>query len=704
MKKLYILLFIPVLLLLFGCKQNFTVKYPVTKKVDTVDTYFGVRIADPYRWLENDTCKETGEWIQSQNKVTFDYLTKIPVREKIRARLTKLWNYPKIRVPFHEGPYYFFFKNDGLQNQYVLYYRKGLEGQPILLLDPNKFSEEGTIALSAVKVSHDGKYLAYSISHSGSDWNEIFIMEIETQKVLSDHLLWVKFPGIAWKGDGFYYNRFPEPTKGAELSEKNANQTIWFHKVGTAQADDQLVYENKNFPMRRYRINITDDQRFLVLYESESTSGNALYYKDLKKNDTPFTAITQGFDNEYNVIDNLDDKLLVITNYQAPKKKLVLIDPMKPKPENWKIIIPEREDVLQSVDIAGNRIISEYMQFAVSHAYVYDINGKFLDQIHLPGLGTFSGFNGRKGENIAFYGFTTFRYPTTVYKYDVTTNSSRVYTKPDIDFDPDLYEAKQVSYMSKDRISITMFLVYKKGLKFDGQNPTLLYGYGGFNVNMTPVFNVSRTVFLENGGIYAVPNLRGGGEYGEDWHKAGTKEKKQNVFDDFIAAAEYLISENYTSPGKLAILGGSNGGLLVGACMTQRPDLFKVAIPQVGVMDMLRYHKFTIGYSWKSDYGSSETLDGFNFIIKYSPLHNLKKGVSYPATLAFTADHDDRVVPAHTFKFIATLQEDNAGPNPALVRIETKAGHGAGTPTSKQIEESTDLWSFVFFNLGMTMN
>ncbi|MCX6251886.1 MAG: prolyl oligopeptidase family serine peptidase [Bacteroidetes bacterium] len=703
MKKLYILAVISALFFVISCKQSYTVKYPVTRKVDTVNTYFGVKIHDPYRWLENDTSKETANWIQAQNSVTFDYLSKIPFREKIREQLTKIWNYPKLRVPFHEGPYYFFFKNDGLQNQYVLYFRKGLQGEPNILLDPNKLSTDGTIALSSVKVSHDGKFLAYSISHSGSDWNEVYIMEIETQKILPEHLQWVKFPGIAWKGDGFYYNRFPEPTHGGELSEKNANQTIWFHKVGTDQQADQLIYENRNFPLRRYRINITDDERFLILYESESTSGNALYYKDLKKKEIPFTAIIEGFDNEYSIIDNLDDKLLVVTNYLAPKKKLVLIDPMKPLPGNWKIIIPEREDVLQSVDIAGNKIISEYMQFAMSRAYVYDMNGKFLEEIHLPGLGTFSGFNGRKGDNIAFYGYSTFRYPTTVFKYEVTTNTSTVYTRPEIDFNPDLYEAKQVSYLTRDRTSITMFLVYKKGLKLNGQNPTLLYGYGGFNVNMTPVFNVSRTVFLENGGIYAVPNLRGGGEYGENWHKAGIKEKKQNVFDDFIAAAEYLISENYTSPAKLAILGGSNGGLLVGACMTQRPDLFKVAIPQVGLFDMLRYHKFTIGYSWKSDYGSSETMDGFNYLIKYSPLHNLKKGVNYPATLAFTADHDDRVVPAHTFKFMATLQEANNGQNPMLVRIEIKAGHGAGTPTSKQIEESTDLWSFVFFNLGMKL-
>ncbi len=704
MKKYFIFIFILALFIGNGCKQKITVKYPATKKVDTVDNYFGTKIADPYRWLENDTSKATAEWVKTENAVTFDYLSKIPYREKIRDRLTKIWNYPKYGVPFKEGPYYFFFKNNGLQNQSVLYYRKGLEGPANVLLDPNKLSADGTIALSSLKVSHNGKYLAYSIAKSGSDWNEIFVMEIESGKILPDHLNWVKFSGISWKGDGFYYSRYPEPAPAAELMTKNEFQKVYFHKVGDDQKNDLLVYENKKFPLHNYGASVTDDERFLLLYESESTSGNALFYKDLRKSTMPFKLLAAGFEFEYHVVDNIEDKLLVETNYKSPKKMLVLMDPENPGPDHWKTIIPERDDVLESVDVARDRIISLYMQNAINKAYVYDLKGQFLQELNLPGLGTFSGFSGKKGENIAFYGFTSFRFPTTVFKYEVSTNQSTVYTRPEIDFDPDQYESKQVTYTSKDKTSITMFLVYKKGLKLDGRNPTLLYGYGGFNISMTPNFSISRTIFLANGGVYAVPNLRGGGEYGETWHKAGTKERKQNVFDDFIAAAEYLISEQYTSPEKLAILGGSNGGLLVGACMTQRPDLFKVCIPQVGVMDMLRYHKFTIGWAWKIDYGSSETKEGFDYLIKYSPLHNLKKGVSYPATMAFTADHDDRVVPAHTFKFMATLQEDNTGPNPMIVRIETKAGHGAGTPTSKLIEETTDLWSFIFYNLGMKVN
>ena len=703
MKKYFIFISILALLIGNGCKQKITVKYPATKKVDTVNNYFGTKIADPYRWLENDTSKATAEWVKAENAVTFDYLSKIPFREKIRERLTKIWNYPKYGVPFKEGPYYFFFKNNGLQNQSVLYYRKGLEDTAKILLDPNKLATDGTLALSTMQVSHDGKYLAFSIAKSGSDWNEIFVMEIESGRILPDHLKWVKFSGISWNGDGFYYSRYPEPAADEELVTKNEFQKVYFHKVGDDQEKDLLVYENKEFPLHNFGASVTEDERFLLLYESESTSGNALFYKDLKKATMPFKLLAEGFEFEYRVVDNIEDKLLVETNYKAPKKMLVLIDPENPGPDHWKTIIPERDDVLESVEVARDRIISLYMQNAINKAYVYDLNGQFIQELTLPGLGTLSGFSSKKGENIAFYGFTTFRFPTTVFKYEVSTNQSTVYTQPEIDFDPDQYEAKQVTYSSKDKTSITMFLVYKKGLKLDGNNPALLYGYGGFNISMTPNFSISRTLFLANGGVYAVPNLRGGGEYGESWHKAGTKERKQNVFDDFIAAAEYLISEKYTSPEKLAILGGSNGGLLVGACMTQRPDLFRVCIPQMGVMDMLRYHKFTIGWAWKSDFGSSETKEGFDYLIKYSPLHNLKKGVSYPATMAFTADHDDRVVPAHTFKFMATLQEDNAGPNPVIVRIETKAGHGAGTPTSKLIEETTDLWSFVFYNLGMTV-
>ena len=625
MKKFILFIFV-LMLTGYGCRQHISVKYPVTKKVDTVDNYFGTKIADPYRWLENDTSEATAEWVKAENAVTFDYLSKIPFREKIRERLTKIWNYPKFGVPFKEGPFYFFSKNDGLQNQAVLYFRKGLDGPVNVLLDPNKLSTDGTIALSSIAISHDGKYFAYSIAKSGSDWNEIFVMEIESGKMLSDHLKWVKFSGISWKGNGFYYSRYPEPVAATELKTKNEFQKVYYHNIGDDQKSDPLVYENKKFPLHNFGAYVTEDERFLLVRESESTSGNALYYKDLKKINMPFKLLAEGYDFEYGVVDNIGDKLLVETNYKAPKKLLVLMDPENPKPENWKTIIPERDDVLESVQVAGDRIVSLYMQNAVNKAYVYDLTGKFQEEVNLPGLGTFSGFSGKKGENVAFYGFTTFRFPLTVFKYEVSTNKSTVYSQPEIDFDPDLYETKQVTYAGKDKTSITMFLVYKKGIQLDGKNPTLLYGYGGFNISMTPNFSISRTIFLANGGVYAVANIRGGGEYGEKWHKAGIKEKKQNVFDDFIAAAEFLISEKYTSPEHLAIMGGSNGGLLIGACMTQRPDLFKVCIPQVGVMDMLRYHKFTIGWAWKSDYGSSETKEGFDYLIKYSPLHNLKKG------------------------------------------------------------------------------
>ncbi|MCX6243622.1 MAG: prolyl oligopeptidase family serine peptidase [Bacteroidetes bacterium] len=699
MKKFTLLFIIPALLLMTSCKHKLS--YPVTKKVDTVDNYFGTKVADPYRWLENDTSKETAEWVKAQNAVTENYLAKIPFREKIRETLKKRWNYPKYGIPFREGPWYFYFKNDGLQNQSVLYVRKGIEGTPKVLLDPNTLSPDGTIALGGISASHDGKYLAYSVARSGSDWNEVIILEIESGKQLPDTLKWVKFSGMSWQKDGFYYSRFEEPKPGEELTAQNKNHKVYYHVAGTPQKSDRLVYENPKFPERNYGAQVTEDERFLILYESESTTGNALYYQDLTTKQAGFKPLVTGFENDYTVIDNAGGKLIVMTNCKAPKKKLILMDPELPDPANWKTIIPERDDVLESADLAGDRIISTYMQKALSKAFVYDLKGKFLHEMVLPGLGTLTGISGKSGQNIAFYGYTGFRYPTTIFKYDVKENKSSVYNAPEIQFTPDDYETTQVYFSSKDKTTVSMFLVYKKGLKLDGNNPTLLYGYGGFNVSLTPNFSIGRTIFLENGGVYAVANIRGGGEYGEEWHKGGIKEKKQNVFDDFIAAAEYLISEKYTNPQKLAIMGGSNGGLLMGACMTQRPELFKVVVSQVGVMDMLRYHKFTIGRAWASDYGTSDTKEGFEYLYKYSPLHNLKKGVKYPATLALTGDHDDRVVPMHTFKFIATLQEDQEGCNPVIVRIETKAGHGGGKPTTKVIEESADTWSFVMYNLGM---
>ncbi len=687
-----------------SCKPEIKLNYPVARKVETVDDYFGTKIADPYRWLENDTSRETAAWVKAENDVTNGYLAGIPFREKIRERLTRMWNFARYSVPFRQGPYYFYFKNDGLQNQSVLFVRQGLDGEPRVLLDPNKLSADGTIALAGESVSHDGKLMAYTIARSGSDWNEIHVMEVASGKLLDDTLRWVKFSGMSWQKDGFYYSRYDAPVSGSGFSKKNEFHKVYYHKVGTSQQDDRLVYQNLKFPQRNYGTSVTQDERFLILYESESTSGTAIYYRDLTREKMPFVQLVTGFDYEYGVVDNLGEKLLVVTNYRAPKKKLILMDPANPDPRKWKTIIPERDDVLESAEFAGNLIVSQYMQNAASKAYIYTTEGKFLHEMNLPGIGTLAGFSGKKDDNTAFYGYSSFIFPLTIFRYDVEKNTSMVYNRPKIDFDPEKYEVKQVFYSGKDRTTIPMFIVHKKGIELTGNNPLLLYGYGGFNISLTPNFAVSRLLFLENGGTYVVANIRGGGEFGEDWHKAGTKENKQNVFNDFIAAAEYLIEEKYTSPAHLAIMGGSNGGLLVGACMTQRPDLFRVAIPQVGVMDMLRYHKFTIGWAWASDYGTSETREGFGYLVKYSPLHNLKEMVSYPATLAFTADHDDRVVPAHTFKFMATLQASQEGTNPVLVRIETKAGHGAGKPVSKQIDETTDLWSFIFFNLGMKYN
>jgi prolyl oligopeptidase len=682
-------------------KAQNSLKYPVTKKVDTVDNYFGTKVPDPYRWLENDKSDETAAWVKAENTVTNDYLAKIPFREAIKARLTKMWNFPKYGVPFKQGKHYFFYKNDGMQNQSVLYIQDALDGASRVILDPNKLSTDGTVSLAELSVSHDGKYLAYMTSTGGSDWNEAYVMDVESGKLLSDHIKWIKFSGFGWQGDGFYYSRFEEPTAGKELSQANQNHKVYFHKIGTLQSADQLIYENKAYPDRNYGAQTTDDENFLIMSESETTSGNGLYYKDIKKGDKDFKQLAKGFDFDYSVIDDVDGKFILLTNEDAPKYKLVLMDPANPAKANWKTIIPEKPEVLQGVSYLGGKLIAEYIKDAYSKAYIYSLDGKLEGEVQFPCIGTAGGFSGKKDDNTAFYSFTSFTFPSTIYKFDIKENKSTVYYKSDIDFKTDDFETKQVFYTSKDGTKIPMFLIYKKGLVLNGQNPTLLYGYGGFNISLTPSFSISRLVFLENGGVYAMANIRGGGEYGEAWHMAGTVLKKQNVFDDFIAAAEYLIKEKYTSSEKLAVQGGSNGGLLIGAVMTQRPELFKVAIPQVGVMDMLRYQKFTIGKAWSSDFGSSDDSTQFKYIYKYSPLHNLKAGVKYPATLVMTADHDDRVVPAHSFKFIATLQEKQAGANPVIVRIESMAGHGSGKPTAKTIEEVTDMWSFIMFNLGM---
>lgn len=676
--------------------------YPLSKKVDTVDIYFGTQVPDPYRWLEDDNSEETKNWVIAQNEVTNGYLSQIPNREKINQRLTEVWNYSKVGVPFKKGNLYFHYRNDGLQNQSVLYVQSSLEDEAKILLDPNTLSEDGTVALSGIAVSEDSKYLAYRIARSGSDWNELYIRDIATGEDLQDHLKWLKFTGTAWYKDGFFYSRYDAPEKGGELSNSNEYHKVYYHKLGNPQEDDELIYENKNYPRRMYGVSVTDDEKYLILSEMGASHGNGLYFKDLTKQKSEFQLITDEIELEHSIIDDVDGKLLLYTNNGAPKYKLVAVDVTKPGIENWSEIIPEKENVLNGVKLAGGKIIASYMKDASSKVEIYKLDGSFESELSLPGIGTAGSFSGKKDEKIAFYSFESFTNPAIAYKYDFTTGKSEIFYQPKINFNPDDFVTEQKFYTSKDGTQVPMFIVYKKGLKLDGQNPCLLYGYGGFNVSLTPYFTPRRLVWLENGGVYVVANLRGGGEYGEEWHKAGTKLNKQNVFDDCIAAAEYLIENKYTNSQKLALKGGSNGGLLVGAVINQRPDLFKVAIPEVGVMDMLRYHKFTIGWAWAGDYGTSEDSEEmFAYLLGYSPIHNIKENIKYPAVLVTTADHDDRVVPAHSFKYIATLQEKYQGENPVLVRIESKAGHGGGMPTSKQIEEYTDIWSFIFYNMGI---
>ena len=696
---------IAVSIVLNACKtepeqKQISINYPVTKKVDQVDDYFGTPVEDPYRWLEDDNSAETAEWVKQQNDVTFNYLSNIPFRQKIKERLTEIWNFPKYGTPFKKGNYYFMYKNDGVQNQSVLYILNNLNDEPKVLIDPNKFSNEGTSALSNFDVSHNGKYAAFSISKAGSDWKEYYVMELPSGKILSDTLNWIKFSGAAWLGNGFFYTRYDEPKKEAAFSGKNEFAKVYYHQVGTPQSEDLLIYSDDKNPLNSFYVGTTDDESYVYMSETISTSGNALYIK--KSNDKKIMKIADGFEYDYDVIDNINDTLLILTNDNAPKGRLIAVDTKNPQRKNWKDIIPQKEDVLESVSICNNLLVIKYMKDVQSRLEVNDLNGNFKHEIKLPGVGIVGRFSAKRNEPLAFFSFSTFTAPTSIYKYDIEKNEVSLYKKPEIKFNSDDYETKQIFFTSKDSTKVPMFITHKKGIKLDGNNPTLLYGYGGFNVSITPAFSVPHAVFMEQGGVYAVANIRGGGEYGKEWHKAGTQLQKQNVFNDFIAAAEYLIQEKYTSSEKLAIEGRSNGGLLIGAVMTQRPDLFKVALPGVGVLDMLRYHKFTIGYAWATDYGTSDDEVHFNNLIKYSPLHNLKEGVHYPATLITTGDHDDRVVPAHSFKFAATLQEKHKGNNPVLIRIDVNAGHGAGKPTSKQIEESADVLSFMLYNLGMS--
>jgi prolyl oligopeptidase len=692
------------LVLQFATTAQQTIQYPKTRKVDHVDTYHGTTVADPYRWIEDDNSPETAKWVEEQNKVTFGYLEKITYRAKIKDRLTQLYNYPKYSPPSRRGEYFIFSKNDGLQNQSVRYIQKGLDGEPEVLIDPNKFSEDGTTRLGAFALSKDGKYTAYGISRGGSDWQEYHVMEVASRKVLPDTLKWVKVSGISWQGDGFYYSRYPEPAKGRELSTKNENHQVYFHKVGTAQSEDELVYQDPAHPQRFHGVRTTEDERFAILSISDrgtGKKGNALFYRDAKSGDKKFKPlIAEITDDSFGVIDNVGDKFLIETNKNAPNGRVILLDPKTPE-EGWKDVLPERPEPLGSVSSAGGKLFVTYMKDVADKVYIYSLDGKLENEVKLPGLGSAGGFGGNSDDQFVFYTYTSFNSPPTIYRYDIATKKSALFRAPEIPgFKAEDYETKQVFYKSKDGTRVPMFLVYKKGLKLDGNNPTLLYGYGGFNVTTGPGFNSLRIAMLENGFVYASANLRGGGEYGEKWHEAGTKLKKQNVFDDFIAAAEWLIANKYTSTEKLAIQGGSNGGLLVGAVMNQRPELFKVALPAVGVMDMLRFHKFTIGWNWIADYGSADNPEEFKALYAYSPLHNLGEK-KYPATLITTADHDDRVVPAHSFKYAATIQEKQRGPAPVLIRIETKSGHGASS-TSKQIEITADTYAFLFHNLGVT--
>lgn len=681
--------------------ETITLNYPETKKVDTVTDYFGTEVKDPYRWLEDDRSEETESWVEAQNEVTFDYLEKIPYRDKLKERLTKLWDYEKLGAPFTEGDHIYFFKNDGLQNQSVLYRKKGEDAEPKVFLDPNKFSEDGTTSLGGLSFSEDGKKLAYAISEGGSDWRKVIVMNAENRKLLGDTIKDVKFSGLSWKGnEGFYYSSYDKPD-GSELSAKTDQHKLYYHKLGTDQSEDKVIFGDSEEQKRRYvGGNVTEDNRFLIISARNSTSGGELYLMDLTKKNPKLVAILDNFDTDSYVIDNEGSKLYIVTNLDAPNRKIVTVDASNPTPKNWKDFIPETENVL-SPSTGGGYFFAEYMVDAISQVKQYDYEGNLVREVELPGIGSAGGFGAKKEEDVLYYSFTNYVTPGTIYKYDIEEGTSEVYNKPNIDFNADDYESEQVFYNSKDGTKIPMIITYKKGIEMNGKNPTILYGYGGFNVSLTPGFSTAMSVWLEQGGIYAVPNLRGGGEYGKEWHDAGTKLNKQNVFDDFIAAAEYLIEKNYTSSDYLAVRGGSNGGLLVGATMTQRPDLMKVALPAVGVMDMLRYHTFTAGAGWAYDYGTAEDdKEMFEYLYGYSPVHNVKEGVEYPATLITTGDHDDRVVPAHSFKFAAELQEKQAGDEPVLIRIETKAGHGAGKPTSMIIEEYADIFGFTLYNMG----
>ncbi|WP_413999924.1 prolyl oligopeptidase family serine peptidase [Flavobacterium sp. W1B] len=697
MKKLILAMAVTSTLSSIG--QN-SIRYPQTKKGETVDVYFGTKVNDPYRWLEDDRSAETAAWVKAENEVTYDYLAKIPFRNQLKERLEKLWNYEKIGAPSIEGKYTYYSKNNGLQNQSVLY-RKNAAGKEEVFLDPNTFSKDGTTSLGGLSFSKDGSKIAYAISEGGSDWRKVIIMDALSKKVIEDTLIDVKFSGLSWKGnEGFYYSSYEKP-KGSELSAKTDQHKLYFHKLGTSQKADKVIFgaDQKRRYVGGY---VTEDDNYLVITAANSTYGNELYIKDLKKPNSSIVTIVDNFNSSNSIIENEGGKLFIETDLNAPNTRVVTVDVNNPKPANWKNFIAETENVL-SPSTGGGYIFANYMKDAVSVVKQYDYSGKLLREIKLPGLGTAGGFGGKKKDKTLYYSFTNYITPGTIYSFEPKAGKSAVYEKPKVDFKSDEYESNQVFYTSKDGTKVPMMITHKKGLKLDGKNPTILYGYGGFNSSLTPGFSIANAVWMENGGVYAVPNLRGGGEYGKKWHDAGTKMQKQNVFDDFIAAAEYLIAQKYTTPDFLAIRGGSNGGLLVGATMTQRPELMKVALPAVGVMDMLRYHTFTAGAGWAYDYGTAQdSKEMFEYIKGYSPVHNVKKGTHYPATMVTTGDHDDRVVPAHSFKFAAELQEKQAGTNPVLIRIDVKAGHGAGKSVAANIQENVDIQAFTLYNMGIT--
>lgn len=682
--------------------KNSNLKYPQTSKGDVTDSYFGSTVSDPYRWLEDDRSKETEAWVKEENAVTFAYLDQIPFRDAIKKRMEVLWNYERVSAPFKEGDYTYYYKNNGLQNQSVLY-RKGKDGKEEVFLDPNTFSKDGTTSLGGVSFTKKGDMAAYSISEGGSDWRKVFVMDTKTKKIIGETIVDVKFSGISWKGnEGFYYSSYDKP-EGSELSAKTDQHKLYYHQLGTSQKEDIVVFgaDQKRRYVGGY---VTEDQRYLVITAANSTSGNELYIKDLSDPNSKIIPLVNNFDSDNSILDNEGERLFISTNFKAPNGRIVTAAITSPTQENWVDFIPETENVL-SPSTGGGYFFAEYMRDAVSFIQQYDYEGKLVREIQLPGLGTAGGFGGKREEKTLYYSFTNYVTPGSIYAFDPKTGESKLYNAPKVDFNSDNYVSKQVFYMSKDGTKIPMIITHRKDLKLDGKNPTILYGYGGFNISLTPAFSISNAVWMENGGIYAVANLRGGGEYGKKWHDAGTKMQKQNVFDDFIAAAEYLIANNYTSSDYLAISGGSNGGLLVGATMTQRPDLMKVALPAVGVLDMLRYHTFTAGAGWAYDYGTAEdNKEMFEYLKGYSPVHNVRKGVKYPATLVTTGDHDDRVVPAHSFKFAAELQDKNAGPNPVLIRIGVKAGHGAGKSVAQTIAEYSDIQAFALYNMGRTPN